>query len=293
MPTIRRCGHVHMRLKVHTALLSTNEANLPPTSRPLNRSHNTAVNRDRWRRYGAFVASVAERAHHGASYNPLSERTIQNPYPVYARLRRHSPVHRSVILGELDPEPVRRRTGGREGSRAVLQRPALAKRNRERAPTRAGRLQHPARRPARAHATSQGRGASVHPTEADGAGADHRGARQRHRRARHRARGGGVDRRGRAADGDAGDASHARDRRGRGDALAQVVRRARPAAGDDRDARRAKDRAHHRREHDGALPRASRRARQRGRRRCNQSACTRSCMRRAHQHRRSRGHALA
>ena len=65
----------------------------------MNRSHNTAVNRDRWRRYGAFVASVAERARHGASYNPLSERTIQNPYPVYARLRQHSPVHRSVILG--------------------------------------------------------------------------------------------------------------------------------------------------------------------------------------------------
>ena len=65
----------------------------------MNRSHNTAGNRDRWRRYGAFVASVAERARHGASYNPLSERTIQNPYPVYARLRRHSPVHRSVILG--------------------------------------------------------------------------------------------------------------------------------------------------------------------------------------------------
>ena len=99
MPSIRRCGHVRMRLYVHTALLPTNEANLPRTSRPVNRSHNTAVNCDRWRRYGAFVASVAERAHHGASYNPLSERTIQNPYPVYARLRQHSPVHRSVILG--------------------------------------------------------------------------------------------------------------------------------------------------------------------------------------------------
>ena len=99
MPSIDRCGHVRMRWKVHTALLATNDANLPRTSRPVNRSHNTAVNRDRWRRYGAFVASVAERARHGANYNPLSERTIQNPYPVYARLRRHSPVHRSVILG--------------------------------------------------------------------------------------------------------------------------------------------------------------------------------------------------
>ena len=99
MPSIRCCGHVRMRLKVHTALLPPNEANLPRTSRPVNRSHNPAVNRDRWRRYGAFAASIAEHARHGASYNPLSERTIQNPYPVYARLRRHSPVHRSVILG--------------------------------------------------------------------------------------------------------------------------------------------------------------------------------------------------
>ena len=65
----------------------------------MNRSHTTAAQRDRWRRYGAFAASVAERARHGASYNPLSERTIQDPYPVYARLRKHSPVHRSAILG--------------------------------------------------------------------------------------------------------------------------------------------------------------------------------------------------
>ena len=59
----------------------------------------TAAQRDRWRRYGAFAAGVAERVRHGASYNPLSERTVQDPYPVYARLREHSPVHRSVILG--------------------------------------------------------------------------------------------------------------------------------------------------------------------------------------------------
>ena len=39
------------------------------------------------------------RVRHGASYNPLSERTVQNSYPVYARLREHSPGHRSVILG--------------------------------------------------------------------------------------------------------------------------------------------------------------------------------------------------
>ena len=62
-------------------------------------SHTHAAPRDRWRRYGAFAASLVERARHGASYNPLSERTIQDPYPVYARLRRRSPVHRSAILG--------------------------------------------------------------------------------------------------------------------------------------------------------------------------------------------------
>ena len=65
----------------------------------MNTSPTTAAQRDRWLRYGAFAAGVAERVRHGASYNPLSERTVQNPYPVYARLREHSPVHRSVILG--------------------------------------------------------------------------------------------------------------------------------------------------------------------------------------------------
>ena len=62
-------------------------------------SHTHAARHDRWRRYGAFAASLAERALRGASYNPLSERTIQNPYPVYAALRKRSPVHRSSILG--------------------------------------------------------------------------------------------------------------------------------------------------------------------------------------------------
>ena len=62
-------------------------------------SRTHASRHDRWRRGGALAASLAERALRGASYNPLSERTIQNPYPVYARLRRRSPVHRSSILG--------------------------------------------------------------------------------------------------------------------------------------------------------------------------------------------------
>ena len=44
-------------------------------------------------------SGFAERASQRASYNPLSERTIQNPYPPNARLRKHSPVHRSVLLG--------------------------------------------------------------------------------------------------------------------------------------------------------------------------------------------------
>ena len=69
------------------------------TPLPVNSSHTHATQRDRWRRYGAFAASLAERVRHGASYNPLCESTIQNPYRAYARLRSRSPVHRSAILG--------------------------------------------------------------------------------------------------------------------------------------------------------------------------------------------------
>ena len=54
---------------------------------------------DRWRLYGARAVSLAERVRYGASYNPLCERTIQDPCRVYTRLRRESPVHRSAILG--------------------------------------------------------------------------------------------------------------------------------------------------------------------------------------------------
>ena len=63
------------------------------------RTDTNTTQRDRWRRYGAFGVSLAEQARHGATYNPLSERTIQDPYPAYARLRSRSPVHRSTILG--------------------------------------------------------------------------------------------------------------------------------------------------------------------------------------------------
>ena len=59
----------------------------------------TGTEHDRWRRYGAAAISAIERVHHGASYNPLSEGTIQDPYPAYAQLRKRSPVHRSAILG--------------------------------------------------------------------------------------------------------------------------------------------------------------------------------------------------
>ena len=70
------------------------------TASNIQREHRLrTTKRDRWRRYGAFAVSLAERARHGASYNPLSERTIQDPYPAYARLRSRSPVHRSTILG--------------------------------------------------------------------------------------------------------------------------------------------------------------------------------------------------
>ena len=48
-------------------------------------THTNATQGDRWRRYGAFAVSLAERVRHGASYNPLCERTIQDPYPAYMR----------------------------------------------------------------------------------------------------------------------------------------------------------------------------------------------------------------
>ena len=57
------------------------------------------MNLRRWRNLGAHAVSIGERARSGATYNPLSRSVIQNPYETYARLRRHSPVHRSAILG--------------------------------------------------------------------------------------------------------------------------------------------------------------------------------------------------
>ena len=110
---------------------SPDERSQPPrTPQPVNRSHNTAVNRDRWRRYGAFVASVAERARHGASYNPLSERTIprnrrRRGRPAFAPCLRWSP-----------------RVPGRRGPRRVRARHLLLRRQRRGAhpPRRSGRL---------------------------------------------------------------------------------------------------------------------------------------------------------
>ena len=41
---------------------------------------------------------LRERWQSGVSYNPLSARTAQDPYPVYAALRARDPVHRSPLL---------------------------------------------------------------------------------------------------------------------------------------------------------------------------------------------------
>ena len=57
------------------------------------------MNRERWKSIGAHAVGFWETARSGATYNPLSPGVIQNPYKVYARLRRRSPVHRSAILG--------------------------------------------------------------------------------------------------------------------------------------------------------------------------------------------------
>ena len=54
---------------------------------------------DRSRRVLAHGVGLWEAASRGAAYNPLSRRVIQDPYRVYAALRRRSPVHRSTILG--------------------------------------------------------------------------------------------------------------------------------------------------------------------------------------------------
>ncbi len=46
----------------------------------------------------AGAMALAERWRSGAAWNPLSDRTVQEPYPVYARLRACAPVHRSTLL---------------------------------------------------------------------------------------------------------------------------------------------------------------------------------------------------
>ena len=47
---------------------------------------------------GAGAELLRERLQSGVSYNPLSSRTVQDPYPVYAALRTRDPVHRSRLL---------------------------------------------------------------------------------------------------------------------------------------------------------------------------------------------------
>ena len=46
----------------------------------------------------AGAMTLRERWRSGVGYNPLSDRTAQDPYPLYAALRARSPVHRSTLL---------------------------------------------------------------------------------------------------------------------------------------------------------------------------------------------------
>ena len=50
------------------------------------------------RRAMASAMTLRERWRSGVGYNPLSDRTVQDPYPLYAALRARSPVHRSTLL---------------------------------------------------------------------------------------------------------------------------------------------------------------------------------------------------
>ena len=50
------------------------------------------------RSVGASAVMLRERLQSGVGYNPLSFRTAQDPYPVYAALRTRDPVHRSCLL---------------------------------------------------------------------------------------------------------------------------------------------------------------------------------------------------
>ena len=45
----------------------------------------------------AHAATAGERWRTGVAWNPLSDRMAQDPYPVYAAMRRRSPVHRSRL----------------------------------------------------------------------------------------------------------------------------------------------------------------------------------------------------
>ena len=54
--------------------------------------------RDAARTAFAGAAVLGERWRTGVAYNPLSDRTAQDPYPVYAALRERDPVHRSRLM---------------------------------------------------------------------------------------------------------------------------------------------------------------------------------------------------
>ena len=80
----------------------------------MDNTHTNATPRDRWRRYGAFAVSLAERARYGASYNPLCERTIQDPYPAVHAAAQRKPGTPKRHSGELGDQSVRRCARGRK-----------------------------------------------------------------------------------------------------------------------------------------------------------------------------------
>ena len=131
MPTIPRLRARSQPIE-GTYCPSPDERGQPPcTSRPVNRSHTTSAQRDRWSRYGAFVASIPEQhARYGTSYKQLNEHTIQNPSPVYARRRQPPPGALNRHPGKLDIESVRRRIHTRLGPSRRAVRGRMSKRDR-------------------------------------------------------------------------------------------------------------------------------------------------------------------
>ncbi len=84
--------------------------------------------RDALRSAFAGAAVLGERWRTGVAYNPLSDRTAQDPYPVYAALREKDPVHRSRLMNawmfarHADVDPILRdhRTFGSDPRKGTL-----------------------------------------------------------------------------------------------------------------------------------------------------------------------------